>query len=110
MAREFSDDRLRFFIGDVRDQTRLSLACRNVDVIISAAALKIVPILEYNPAEALKTNVIGAAQNVIMAALENHVEKVLYISSDKAVAPVNAYGVSKAMGERLFVASNAYSG
>lgn len=110
MAREFDDGRLRFFIGDVRDQARLSLACRNVDVIVSAAALKIVPTLEFNPFEALATNVVGAAQNVIKAAIENHVQKVLYISSDKAVAPVNAYGVSKAMGERLFVASNAYSG
>lgn len=110
MAREFPDERLRFFVGDVRDQVRLSLACRNVDVIVSAAALKIVPTLEYNPFEALKTNIIGAAQNVIMAALENNVGRVLYISSDKSVAPINAYGVSKAMGERLIVAANAYSG
>lgn len=110
MARDFPDDRLRFFIGDVRDKGRLNMACRGVDVIISAAALKIVPTLEFNPFEALETNVIGAAQNVIMTALKNDVEKVLYISSDKGVAPVNTYGVSKAMGERLIVAANAYSG
>lgn len=110
MARDFPDDRLRFFIGDVRDKGRLNMACRRVDVIVNAAALKIVPTLEFNPFEALETNVIGAAQNVIMAALKNDVQKVLYISSDKAVAPVNTYGVSKAMGERLIVAANAYSG
>ena len=110
MARDFPDDRLRFFIGNVRDPGRLNMACRGVDIIISAAALKIVPVLEFNPFEALETNVIGAAQNVIMAALKNGVQKVLYISSDKSVAPLNTYGVSKAMGERLIVAANAYSG
>ena len=108
MAREFADDRLRFFIGDVRDLDRLTMAAKGVDVIVSAAALKIVPTLEYNPSEALKTNVIGAAQNVVQAALSNSVERVLYISSDKAVAPVNVYGASKAMGERFIVAANAY--
>lgn len=111
MARDFPDDRLRFFIGDVRDKDRLTKACKGVDVIVSAAALKIVPALEYNPDEALETNVRGAAQNVITAALNTpSVQQVLYVSSDKSVCPVNAYGVSKAMGERLIVASNAYSG
>lgn len=111
MARDFPDERLRFFIGDVRDKDRLALACRGAEVIISAAALKIVPALEFNPFEALETNVRGAAQNVITAALNTpSIEKVIYVSSDKACCPVNAYGVSKAMGERLIVSSNAYSG
>lgn len=114
MQKEFADvddgERLRFFLGDVRDLSRLSMAMVDHQIVISAAALKQVPALEYNPFEAVETNIIGAAQNVIRAALTNGVKKVMYLSSDKAVAPINAYGVSKAMGERLMVAANAYAG
>jgi len=104
-----NDPRLRFFIGDVRDRDRLSRAFEQVDVVVHAAALKQIPACEYNPIEAIKTNVIGT-QNVVEAALDNKVERVLLISSDKAVNPVNLYGATKLCAEKLFVQSNAYSG
>lgn len=109
MQRELQDthDRLRFFLGDVRDLARLERAFQDVDIVVHAAALKQVPALEYNPMEAVKTNIIGT-QNVIDAALDNNVEKVLLVSSDKAVHPVNLYGATKLCAEKLTVAANAY--
>ncbi len=111
MAVEIPDpeERLRFFIGDVRDQERLGCAFNGVDYIIHAAALKQVPTLEYNPFEAVKTNILGT-QNVINAALDKKVKKVLLISTDKAANPANLYGATKLCAERLMVSGNAYSG
>jgi UDP-N-acetylglucosamine 4,6-dehydratase len=109
MQLEFSDERLRFFLGDVRDVERLRRAFRGVDVVVHAAALKQVPALEYNPLEAVKTNIWGT-QNVIDAALDAGVEKVLFVSTDKAVNPVNLYGATKLCAEKLVIAANAYSG
>lgn len=102
-------DKLRFFIGDVRDRERLSRAFEGVDYVIHAAALKQVPACEYNPAEAIKTNINGA-QNVIDAALDNGVKKVVALSTDKAVNPVNLYGGTKLVSDKLFIAANAYAG
>jgi len=109
MERKFNDPRLRFFIGDVRDGKRLRRAMNGVDIVVHAAALKHVPICEYNPIEAVKTNVNGAV-NVIDAAIDNKVEKVIAISTDKAVHPVNLYGATKMVAEKLFVQANSYSG
>lgn len=104
------DSRLRFFIGDVRDEARLRRALAGgVDYIVHAAALKQVPACEYNPMEAIKTNVDGA-MNVINAALDSGVEKVVALSTDKAVSPVNLYGGTKLVSDKLFVAANAYRG
>ena len=100
---------LRYFIGDVRDRDRLQRAMQGVDVVVHTAALKQVPACEYNPMEAVKTNVMGA-QNVIDAAIDCGVEKVLAISTDKAVNPVNLYGATKLCAEKLFVQGNAYAG
>lgn len=100
---------LRFFIGDVRDQQRLSRAMQGIDYVIHAAALKQVPSCEYNPNEAIKTNVNGA-MNVIEAALDAKVKKVVALSTDKAVNPINLYGGTKLVSDKLFVAANAYSG
>ena len=102
-------DRVRFFIGDVRDAERLKLACEGVDVVIHAAALKQVPAAEYNPFEAIKTNVLGA-QNVIDAARANGVKRVVALSTDKAAAPINLYGATKLCSDKLFVAANNYVG
>jgi UDP-N-acetylglucosamine 4,6-dehydratase (inverting) len=110
MRRQFGDDpRLRFFIGDVRDLGRLSRAMNGVDLVVHAAALKQVPACEYNPIEAVRTNIDGAA-NVIDAAIDNEVEKVIAISTDKAVHPVNLYGATKLVAEKLFIQGNAYTG
>lgn len=100
---------LRFFIGDVRDEARLKMAMKDVDYVIHAAALKQVPACEYNPNEAIKTNVNGA-MNVITAALDANVKKVVALSTDKAVNPVNLYGGTKLVSDKLFTAANAYSG
>lgn len=105
----FQDSRLRYFIGDVRDVARLRRAMVGVDVVIHAAALKQVPACEYNPIEAIQTNVDGA-RNVIEAALDNRVHRVLALSTDKAVNPVNLYGATKLVSEKLFVQANAYRG
>lgn len=102
-------DRLRFFIGDVRDKERLTRAFEGVDYVIHAAALKQVPACEYNPNEAIKTNIHGA-QNVIDAALDANVKKVVALSTDKAVNPVNLYGGTKLVSDKLFIAANAYAG
>lgn len=101
--------KVRFFIGDVRDRERLDRAFRGVDYVIHAAAMKQVPTCEYNPFEAIKTNIMGA-QNVIDAALNNNVKKVIALSTDKAVNPINLYGGTKLVSDKLFVAANAYSG
>lgn len=100
---------LRYFIGDVRDEARLRMAMKGVDYVIHAAALKQVPACEYNPNEAIKTNVNGA-MNVITAALEAGVKKVVALSTDKAVNPINLYGGTKLVSDKLFTAANAYSG
>jgi len=109
MNRFRNNERLRFLIGDVRDRQRLKMAMEGVDIVVHAAALKQVPSCEYNPFEAVKTNIIGA-QNVIEMAIEHNVEKVMAISSDKAVSPVNLYGATKMCMEKLFIAANAYVG
>lgn len=109
MAKLFNDERLRYFIGDVRDRDRLSRALSNVDCVIHAAAMKHVPIAEYNPFEAVQTNIIGA-QNVINASLDAGVQRVIALSTDKACNPVNLYGATKLCSDKLFVAANAYSG
>lgn len=109
IERKFCDPRLRFFIGDVRDAERLHRAMNDVDIVVHAAALKHVPVCEYNPIEAIRTNIDGAI-NVINAAIDNNVEKVITISTDKAVQPVNLYGATKMVAEKLFVQANTYSG
>ncbi|MDP6662992.1 MAG: UDP-N-acetylglucosamine 4,6-dehydratase (inverting) [SAR202 cluster bacterium] len=109
MAREFHGQNIRYFIGDVRDLDRLRRAMRGVEMVVHAAAMKQVPTCEYNPFEAVKTNVLGAA-NVIEAAIDAGVRKVLAISTDKATNPVNLYGATKLCAEKLFVQGNAYSG
>ena len=103
------DERLRYLICDVRDLPRLRRACRGVDVIVHAAAMKQVPACEYNPFEAVQTNVIGA-ENVISAAIDNDVPLILGLSTDKAVNPVNLYGATKLCQEKIFVQGNAYAG
>jgi UDP-N-acetylglucosamine 4,6-dehydratase len=112
MSKEFPESeypQLRFFLGDIRDKDRLRLAFDGVDYVVHAAALKHVPILEYNPFEAVKTNIIGA-QNIIEVAIEKGVKKVVALSTDKAVSPVNLYGATKLTMEKLFIAGNAYAG
>lgn len=111
MQKEFDNDCLRYFLGDVRDLERLKNAVKSADIVIHAAALKQVPALEYNPTEAVKTNIMGS-MNVITACLDTDPErkkKVLLISSDKAVSPINLYGATKLTAEKLFVAANVYN-
>lgn len=103
------DDTLRFFIGDVRDKERLLRAFHGVDYVVHAAALKQVPACEYNPIEAVKTNINGA-QNVVESAIDRNVKKVVALSTDKAVNPINLYGATKLASDKLFIAANAYSG
>ena len=107
MNSEFSDTRLRFLIGDIRDKERLIKSMEDIDVVFHAAALKHVPIIEYNPFEAIKTNVVGS-QNVIDASLIQNVEKVVCIGTDKAVSPLNTYGATKLLMEKLFISANNY--
>ena len=109
LERALRDPRLRFFVGDVRDRDRLTTALRGVDVVVHAAAMKHVPICEYNPIEAVQTNVVGA-RNLIEAAIANRVPRVIGLSTDKAVAPANLYGATKLCMEKLLVAANAYAG
>ena len=110
MAKLFvDDDRVRFFIGDVRDQQRLQRALDGVDFVVHAAATKIVPIAEYNPFECVKTNILGA-MNVIDACLDSKVKRVVALSTDKASSPANLYGATKLASDKLFIAGNSYSG
>lgn len=112
MAQIFSEKKypcIRYFIGDVRDKERLHRAFHGVDYVIHAAALKQVPALEYNPFEAVKTNIWGA-ENIISAAIDNRVKGVIALSTDKAVNPINLYGATKLCSDKLFVAGNSYSG
>jgi UDP-N-acetylglucosamine 4,6-dehydratase len=113
MAQAFSpldpDKSLRFFIGDVRDRDRLYRALDGVDIVVHAAALKQVPAAEYNPLEAIKTNVLGAA-NIIDAAIDRAVDRVVALSTDKAANPINLYGATKLCSDKLFVAGNSYAG
>jgi len=105
----FTHPSLRYFIGDVRDRERLYRALARVDVVIHAAALKQVPACEYNPFEAVRTNVLGA-QNIIDAAIDNDVRRIVGLSTDKAVNPINLYGATKLVAEKLFVQGNSYTG
>ena len=107
MENNIKDDRIRFFLGDIRDSQRLTKAVEDVDVVFHAAALKHVPKIEYNPFEAIKTNVVGS-QNVIDACLTNNVERVICVGTDKAVSPLNTYGATKLLMEKLFVSANNY--
>jgi UDP-N-acetylglucosamine 4,6-dehydratase/5-epimerase len=110
MAKRYrGDDRVRFFIGDVRDPARLSRALDGIDYVVHAAATKIVPVAEYNPFECIKTNVIGA-MNLIDACIDRGVTRVVALSTDKASSPINLYGASKLASDKLFVAGNSYSG
>ena len=112
MSQEFpqtKDGAIRYFIGDVRDEDRLKLAFKNIDIVIHAAALKQVPTAEYNPTECIKTNVLGA-QNVIAASLASNVKKIIALSTDKAAAPINLYGATKLCSDKLFVAANNLTG
>src|SRR6056297_4142731 len=109
MGAEFVKEKLRFFIGDVRDKERLYRAFEGVDVVIHAAALKHVPVAEYNPIEAVRTNIDGAA-NIIDAAIDRGVERVVALSTDKGVNPINLYGATKLVSDKLFVSGNAYAG
>jgi len=106
---EGSGSPMRYFIGDIRDRERLTRAFHDVDVVIHAAAMKQVPACEYNPFEAVQTNIVGA-KNVIDAAIDQGVQRVIAVSTDKAVSPVNLYGATKLVAEKLFVQGNAYAG
>jgi UDP-N-acetylglucosamine 4,6-dehydratase/5-epimerase len=105
MAQVYDSDVMRYFIGDVRDRDRLDLAMNGVDLVIHAAALKHVPIAEYNPMECIKTNIDGA-NNVVQVAIKHEVEKVIALSTDKAASPINLYGATKLVSDKLFVAAN----
>ena len=109
LQQKWKSKNIRYFIGDVRDLDRLSLAMDGVDIVIHAAALKHVTIAEYNPFEVVKTNIIGA-ENVIRASMENKVKKVVALSTDKASSPINLYGATKLTSDKLFVAANNYTG
>ncbi len=109
MEENFQDDRLRFLIGDVRDRERLKFAINDIDIVIHAAALKHVPVAEYNPFEFVKTNINGS-QNIIDVSMDEEVELCLAISTDKAVSPLNLYGATKLAMEKLFIAANHYKG
>ena len=112
MAKTFSKkdlQKLRFFIGDVRDKERLKMALEDVDILIHAAALKQVPTAEYNPHEYIKTNILGA-QNIVEACLDTKVKKVIALSTDKAAAPINLYGATKLCSDKLFAAANNLKG
>lgn len=109
MQQEFNAPSMRYFLGDVRDGDRLRQAMRGIDYVVHAAALKQVPAAEYNPTECIRTNVSGA-ENVINAAIENGVEKVIALSTDKAASPINLYGATKLLSDKLFVAANNIAG
>jgi UDP-N-acetylglucosamine 4,6-dehydratase len=106
---EAYEEQLRFFLGDIRDKSRLLRAFEGVDYVVHAAALKQVPALEYNPTEAVNTNVMGA-DNIVDAAIDTGIKKVIALSTDKAVSPINLYGATKLVAEKIFIAANAYGG
>jgi len=108
MSKKFNQKNVRYFIGDIRDSARLHRAFNGVDIVIHAAAIKIVPAAEYNPFEAVKTNVIGA-ENIINVAIDNGVKLVMALSTDKAANPINLYGATKLCAEKMFIAANNYS-
>lgn len=108
MDEKYNYDCLRFFLGNVRNVTRLKEVCRDVDIVIHAAALKQIPALEYNPTEAIKTNVDGTV-NVVEACIANNVKKAILISTDKAVNPINLYGATKLCAEKVFLAANSFN-
>ena len=108
MAQEIKDDRVRFLVGDIRDEQRLRRAFNGVDIVVHAAALKIVPIAEYNPFECVMTNIMGG-RNVVNSAIDAGVETVVALSTDKASAPINLYGATKLVSDKIFVHGNAYS-
>ncbi|HBV96592.1 MAG: flagellin modification protein FlmA [Peptococcaceae bacterium BICA1-7] len=109
MEKEFNDERIRYFIGDVRDKDRLFRAFAGVDYVVHAAALKQVPACEYNPFEAVKTNIMGA-QNIIEASIDCGIKRVVALSTDKAANPVNLYGATKLCSDKLFISGNSYAG
>lgn len=109
MSQEFDAPCMRYFLGDVRDEQRLQQAMRGIDLVVHAAALKQVPAAEYNPTECIRTNVNGA-ENIITAALQNGVKKVIALSTDKAASPINLYGATKLLSDKLFVAANNIAG
>lgn len=111
MAKTYPDEKfpIRYFLGDIRDKDRLYRAFEGVDYVVHAAALKQVPALEYNPTEAVKTNILGA-DNIVDAAIDRGVKKVVALSTDKAVSPINLYGASKLVAEKVFIAANAFAG
>lgn len=109
MQQKFNQSCMRYFIGDVRDKERLTMAMSGIDLVIHAAALKQVPAAEYNPTECIKTNITGA-ENVIYSALANNVQKVIALSTDKAASPINLYGATKLCSDKLFVAANNFAG
>ena len=109
MEREFSHPSLRFFIGDVRDQARLEAAMRDIDIVLHAAAMKVVPKCEYDPIEAIRTNIIGA-ENVVRSAIKAKIQKVVALSTDKACSPCNLYGATKLAAEKLFMAAHHLGG
>ena len=109
LEKKLKSDKLRFFVGDVRDKDRIITASKDIDIIIHAAAMKHVDIAEYNPMEAIKTNILGA-QNVIEASLQNNIKKVIALSTDKASSPINLYGATKLTSDKLFVAANNFKG
>ncbi len=112
MRERFPEERhhcMRYFIGDVRDRERLYRAFERVDIVVHAAALKQVPACEYNPMEAVRTNILGAS-NVIDAAIDCRVQRVIALSTDKAANPINLYGATKLCSDKLFIAGNSYSG
>jgi len=109
MATEIKDKRIRFFLGDVRDRERLERAFNGVDIVVHAAALKQVPAMEYNPSEAIKTNINGA-MNIIEAAIDKGVKRIVALSTDKACNPINLYGATKLCSDKLFISGNSYAG
>ena len=108
MKKKFNSSNIRYFLGDVRDEKRLDLAFNNIDIIVHAAALKQVPAAEYNPTEVIKTNILGA-ENIIRASIKNKIKKVISLSTDKAACPINLYGATKLVADKLFSAANNIS-
>ena len=109
MQKKFNSDNIRYFLGDVRDEKRLELALNDIDIVIHAAALKQVPAAEYNPTEVIKTNITGA-ENLIRASMKNKVKKVIALSTDKAASPINLYGATKLVSDKLFSSANMLTG